>query len=633
MASPLPPDPYLTLNVPKDATLALIKSVYRKLVLTCHPDKVQDEALRAQKTHQFTQVQQAYEILSDEQRRRRYDEQVKLAELRAETLRSGARVVPEFAGPRNGVFEMRGDRMYEERAPRQAYDSDDVSPFEEPRVRRSNYDNPTSRRSSGRVYDEKRRVREVEVERERERERERRSKEAQRSSHSDRRRTRDKDRRRDYDEKHTGRRVYVEDDSGSDSESTARYSSVRRDSYSRKTYEDVRREEREDTPRRSGRREVTDHVDGYEVKIQGAQDYISKSKAAHVPEVSARRPIYRTVSAAPQAPQPQPPPPPPPPPIDTGRRSSGGRTRVTRDSSRTRSGKAGRSPEVVESPSKYDMPTRRPSMPVASSDPINLKIPNAQRREPVRSATAQSPVYSQQEPKMPLRRSETSPLVGASSRRLDTLPAKSSKLKNSDTQDSGYSSLSGPSTPEMQQSAKYIVDISDEDQDHFKGPQHSTKYKVVVNEEDEARFRGHRIYRVAPEDATSTLPRRASERPSVATHVSSSSVRGPPARSQSYAYSGDSHSSPRQPPPLSRTESSRPSFKYRPTARAPPLYGELITEEPLPYKVQHESPKIRAQDARYSSDHRVSGGSPRDAYAYAELRRPGMERRSESVCS
>ena len=639
MASPPPPDPYAALNVPKDATLAAVRSAYRKLVLTCHPDKVQDEALRAQKTDQFTQVHQAYEILSDEQKRRRYDDQVRSAEIRAETLMAGTRgtrIVPEFAGPRGGVFENRGEWLYEERVPRRSYDSDDASPFEEPRVRRSTYDPFTSRRSSGRVQEERRKTREAEAERERERER-RTTKEAQRSSHSDRRRTRDKDRRRDYDEKHTGRRAFVEEESDSDSESTARYSSVRRDPYPIKTNEGSRRGDWDDTPRRRGQREANDYSDHYEVRLMGAQDYISKSKAVPISEGSSRRPIpYRTVSAA----QPPPPPPPPPPP-EPDRRPSGGRTHGTGDSSRTRTGKSTRSPEIVDVPGKYDTPVRKASVPNSSSDPTNLKIPTSQRREQVRSTTAQPAVHAQQEQRMPrIRRSETTPLVIGTPRRPDIVSIKSSKLKTSEIHDSGYSSLSGPGTPEMaypQQSAKYKAGVSDEDEDHFRGPPPSTKYKVV-SDEDEDRHRGHRTYLMEPEETTPKLPRRSSERPAAATRVPSS-TRRPPPRSQSYAYPVESHSSPR-PPTFSRPETSRPSFQTRPSTRTP-LFGEL-TEEPLqykeaaPYKVQYESSKIRAQDIRYAPDRRGTGASPRDAYPYAEIRRPPMERRGDSyqsVCS
>jgi curved DNA-binding protein CbpA len=82
LANPLPPDPYTLLGVAKDAKLPEIRSAHRKMVLRCHPDKVQDAALKAVKQDEFQKVQQAYELLSDDSRRLQYDEQVKLWELR-----------------------------------------------------------------------------------------------------------------------------------------------------------------------------------------------------------------------------------------------------------------------------------------------------------------------------------------------------------------------------------------------------------------------------------------------------------------------------------------------------------------------------------------------------------------------
>ncbi|KAF2198633.1 heat shock protein DnaJ, partial [Delitschia confertaspora ATCC 74209] len=70
---PLPPDPYQALGVPKDCDQALIKSTYRKLVLKTHPDKFTDEAIKKQKQEEFHKIQQAYEILSDEDKRATYD--------------------------------------------------------------------------------------------------------------------------------------------------------------------------------------------------------------------------------------------------------------------------------------------------------------------------------------------------------------------------------------------------------------------------------------------------------------------------------------------------------------------------------------------------------------------------------
>ncbi|KAI1774411.1 DnaJ-domain-containing protein [Hypoxylon cercidicola] len=82
--STLPPDPYKILGVSKDAQLPEIKAVYRKLVLRCHPDKFQDLKLKEEKQKEFQQVQQAYELLSNDAERTRYDDKVKLEELRRE---------------------------------------------------------------------------------------------------------------------------------------------------------------------------------------------------------------------------------------------------------------------------------------------------------------------------------------------------------------------------------------------------------------------------------------------------------------------------------------------------------------------------------------------------------------------
>lgn len=98
MATTLPPDPYQLLGVSTDAKLSEIRSAHRKLVLKCHPDKVQDAALKAIKQDEFQKVQQAYELLSDDNRRMQYDDQVKLFELRKEMSRGNPT-------PRSNPFE------------------------------------------------------------------------------------------------------------------------------------------------------------------------------------------------------------------------------------------------------------------------------------------------------------------------------------------------------------------------------------------------------------------------------------------------------------------------------------------------------------------------------------------------
>ena len=63
-------DPYTTLGVPRSASEKDIKSAYRKLAKELHPDKNKDNP-RA--TERFSEVTQAYDLLSDKDKRARFD--------------------------------------------------------------------------------------------------------------------------------------------------------------------------------------------------------------------------------------------------------------------------------------------------------------------------------------------------------------------------------------------------------------------------------------------------------------------------------------------------------------------------------------------------------------------------------
>lgn len=89
MDSPLPPDPYKALGVDTTADAAAIKTAYRKLVLRCHPDKFPDPTIKAQKQEEFHGVQQAYEILGSEEKKRQYDLEVHAKKLREELQKKG----------------------------------------------------------------------------------------------------------------------------------------------------------------------------------------------------------------------------------------------------------------------------------------------------------------------------------------------------------------------------------------------------------------------------------------------------------------------------------------------------------------------------------------------------------------
>lgn len=76
---------YKVLDVSKDATTIDIKKAYRKLALKWHPDKNPEQKEEAEK--KFKEISEAYEVLSDEKKRKLYDQYGK------EGLLSGKRVV------------------------------------------------------------------------------------------------------------------------------------------------------------------------------------------------------------------------------------------------------------------------------------------------------------------------------------------------------------------------------------------------------------------------------------------------------------------------------------------------------------------------------------------------------------
>ncbi|KAI4116625.1 MAG: hypothetical protein LQ345_002989 [Seirophora villosa] len=584
MGSPLPPDPYQALDVAKDASLATIRTAHRKLVLKTHPDKVQgDEALKKKRAAEFHEIQQAYEILSDDARRRAYDERVKLATLRAEMMaeRGGSKNLSDLRpmSGRSPIIEVRGGTVYEERTPRRPYPEHDDDFFNyKPRDSRSkyeeSYDPPSSRKSSVRLQEEKRRARDLEDERERERSRRERgnAKAEKKSVFAERTRQRDEDRRKDRSTKYRGAYVVEGSDTESDSSGTeVTYQPRKREEAPRHRYEEVRRREREETQRRTSKRATEEGYGGdfLDSKVHTARDYIRQSRE---PEVELRRPaMYKATSTREIHPTPSPP--------ATPKTLHRGYSRRETSPPPKSSAKNRRVAEIVDPPEQ----PRRPGMPAASSDPKGLRglTSPSSKGKSLRSATADYPT----EPRQPgIRRAETMP---NRSRHEDHRNFRS-KLPDIDSDSSGPEATPAP------------------------GPKMTSKI-FVVEAEDEGP-RGYNTVYVTPEDRrrrdrdTSPKGRKSADRPSIPNRAGSS-ARLPPSRSTSYAADPEEF----RPQRLKRAETA---YASPPSSRQIPketrhFFGEVpIAEEP--YKVIHQSPKIGPQDIRYGKYERGSSEDARD---------------------
>lgn len=591
MDSPLPPNPYKTLNVAQDASLATIRSAHRKLVLTCHPDKFQDEVVKVQKQEQFHEVQQAYEILSDETKRHRYDERVKLAELRAEMMKEkggsrtisqeyGSRIVPEFTSrsrpsPTYEVRsnEVRGNQVYEERVPNRFYEEDVFSEnFQEHRPVQKRYDDryspPAPRRSAARFPEEKRRssrddddhyayTRQS-------------AKAAEKSTKHSQEKRKDKDKRKDREAKFTNKSPYMEDYE-SDSDATER---VYIKATPKRRHDDMRRRDR-DEPRRGSRRENIDHSVRLDSKTQNVEDYIKQTREAAPIEVETRRPsLAKNYSTAEFETRPSHSSATPMTPIDSGRRSSG-RTREARKGSPVRL--ARRATEIVD-------PPRRPSMPGLASDPRPLKNMIPSKKEPMRSST----LPDGRHPSM--RRADTM-TVTPGVRRAETTP---SRLKNMEINDSGYSSPDTPEqyvrpNPPLTRTRTYQV--GQDSNVIFVEPE-----PIRERDRDRDRDRDH-------DRDISPRARRPTERPVMAARPSSN-ARGPPLRSNTFSSPPEPTPSTRA-APFTRSESNRapPPQSRQPSRGSHHLFGELHFSE-LPkdeqYTIVHESPRFRPSDISYA---------------------------------
>ncbi|KAL2195097.1 hypothetical protein P885DRAFT_79536 [Corynascus similis CBS 632.67] len=240
MTSTLPPDPWKTLGVDRNADKAEIRTAYKKLVLKCHPDKIQDPELKALKADEFQKVQQAWELLNDDAEKAKYEQKLRLAELqRAAKVQQEVKNPPNTSVPRTTkytTFDVHtaeptsrykssptGGKVYTYTTTTHARSFEEVpstrihAVYEEPdrKARRAaSYEKP-SKRDDERREERRRRKEEEEAARLREKDLAREEKERERKEkkrlEKEREKEREKARKRDADEKaRHNKQPYVE---------------------------------------------------------------------------------------------------------------------------------------------------------------------------------------------------------------------------------------------------------------------------------------------------------------------------------------------------------------------------------------------------------------------------------------
>ena len=650
MGSPVLDDPYKILGVAKDATLATIRSAHRKLVLTCHPDKCTDETLKAQKADEFHKVQQAYELLSDEQKRSRYDQKVKLAELQADVLRESG-YAKKAAGfydqspktPRTGYWEPRPvveirpkPRFYEDTSPREPprpsprpsphyddYDHRSTSRRYEDMYDMPASSNATKKATSGRIYKDEVRSEDPKTRATRHwKEAAAKATADKYRQYEDKRRSRDKDRRQSYETKHF-RTPHVESESETESE-VENFMAPTSAAEVKRRYAATAKSTKRETDTRRRRTDDSDSSDDHDRKttnnVQSAAEYIMKARGmGHKDDredrqrpAMARHSSSRTVV---------PPSVPPPPSVDSSvKRSSARRGAVSASKS---SPKEKKNIEIVEPASsrraEYDSGRVRPNLASVATSPLTPKgQPNINKL----GHAATFDVAREKPPSM--RRVQTSPLNVTSPN--GHTPHKSSKLR--ETHDSGYSSPGTPDTPvppKIYKKSQYK--IAEPDTDDSDGP-------TVVPIGPDSRRRA----------ARETSPQMQSHRYERSPPELRASSRTTPVRSATY----DDHYDNRSPPPSRAAPLNRAATdREEGSGRSRRLYGEVTPQEPRSadprsppatgYKVNY-SQKYSEDDVSYGDYQRRGRGDSsaekRDAYPYQRSGRhaqsPGLGSRTTS---
>ncbi|KAG0158900.1 hypothetical protein PDIDSM_6420 [Penicillium digitatum] len=439
MSSPPDIDPYAVLGVAKEATIPEIRAAYRKRVLKCHPDKVQDESQRIAAQDEFQKVQQAYELLSDDVRRTKYDQKVKIAELKRELLER-RRTDPTYNSSRGsgpGNREFRNGHIVEERVPMEVFFEETMRFTDEPRSMSSRKCEEYGVRTKAKPTEEKKarapsmfyQANEM--------------RETAKATHSDRAKTRDQERRRQTEAKsevkHSTFESYrVSDEEASDS-SASRYVHMKRTSTTPRREHDSRSRPLDSSHRHERRYDgdgnVADHWQSkFDSQCFNAEDYIARKAQS---SKSPRR-YHGLDSAEPEL---------------SNSRSTGRSTR-----SRRRSSSRDNSYEHLESTRTFEV--KPPKMQPSVTSP-GIKASLRPSFLNTRSATTSG--FTR-----PKRESRDSTLHEMAH---EPLPSRTSQMR--DRNDSGYSSSS---TPEMLPKTSTRYKIAKE-QDHVVVEPKSSKYR------------------------------------------------------------------------------------------------------------------------------------------------------------
>lgn len=592
----LPPDPYLALGLPKDATPANIKLAHRKLVLKCHPDKVTDPDAKQAAADQFHKIQSAYEILIDEDRRARYDAQVRLASLKREAMERPSASASR-SSPYKSAHEARARPEYVSRA------SERMAPqYEErrPSYAAAGYFDVKARSSTARKEPEyEPRASKRSEPKEKPRTSAKDAKDVERERRKEKTRKTDRETRKERESKYNPR---VTDESNSDS-----------DEYARRS-----RRMREEDAYRHRKENAGDPHDAYLRKMHDAMGHINSSRARPRADPVDEDPRSRARTEAREEPE---------------RRPSAARMSSTKDKVEYVKQRDGRPAIAVRHASEYPrrssaekLAERRPPMlNTSKSSPSDIRIPGMDKQ---RSQSVQ--VESEHAPRVPpVKRSDTMPHDSSRATGTNTAPAKSSNLRQTEFPQGLATPATTPdnATPPANKygyGRKYADDVEYATPDG---------YRTEVREPGSKRRPSvtRRITRSpSPIKDSREQPRerddRAREYPNRdGRSARTSSARYPstpqpsmPARTTSYVYSGPGQGvevHDRARPSLARGESLRSEVPTRenlyygeiPTTRSP---AATLRRSNVDEGIRYQKP-VRPEDIRvqsgYSSSKRPSG--------------------------